>query len=95
MSTKMPRIPGKRTADEIKSGLIPPLWMWIRLFLYLFIAGILALLNLTDYVKILLVLAIISFLSGILANVCKALANGTKRFLSTKQKHRLSSLSKK
>jgi len=60
--------------------------MWIRLILFLSIAGNLVVGGLGEYAKILLVLAIVSFLNGIFASICKALANGIKRFASAKKR---------
>jgi len=48
---------------------------------YFSISAMLLYFGLIDFARILLVLAIASFLGGILATICKAVANAIKRIL--------------
>jgi len=72
---------GRRFFLEVKENINPPLWMWIRLLVYFSISAMLLYFGLIDFARILLVLAIASFLGGILATICKAVANAIKRIL--------------
>lgn len=74
---------GRRTFNEIKVTIIPPLWMWIRLLLYLSISGVLFLTEFIRFAEVVFVLSIFSFLGGVVAAICKAAANGFKRLQKT------------
>lgn len=73
--------PGRLVRESYKKRAIPPLWVWLRSFLFVTLGFFLIVFGFNNIATILFTFAVVQLLAVSVAAFCQELANGIKRYL--------------